>query len=50
MVAAALDAIGRAPSVIPGIANRLAYLAVRLLPRRVTTKLAGKIVLRVTAP
>ena len=49
VVADALDAIGHRPSVIPGVANRLAYLAVRLLPRRVTTQLAGKIVLRVTA-
>jgi hypothetical protein len=49
VVRAGLKALGRGPSVIPGFINGLAYLAVKLLPRRVATAVAGKLVLRVTA-
>lgn len=44
---AALAALGKRSSVIPGFTNRLAYLAVRLAPRRLATELAGRLVLRV---
>lgn len=48
VVADALDALGTSPAVIPGIANRMAYWAVKLLPRQVSTRIAGRIVRRVT--
>ena len=48
VVAAALAALGGGPSVIPGWTNRALYLASKVLPRRVSAELAGRIVLRVT--
>jgi hypothetical protein len=45
---AGIDALGRAPIVIPGAANRAAALLVRLVPRWLATRVAGRMVLRVT--
>ena len=42
VVEGALASLGRAPVVIPGLVNRLTYLAVRLTPRRLATSLAGR--------
>ena len=48
VVAAALDALGKQPVVIPGLTNLLAYVAVRLASRRFATSTAGRLILRVT--
>jgi short-subunit dehydrogenase len=48
VVSSALDALGSAPIAIPGLSNRLLYAAVKILPRRLATRVAGKMVLRVT--
>ncbi len=48
VVRAALDKIGRRPSVIPGFTNKLAAFAVRLVTRRFSARTAGKIVKRVS--
>ena len=48
VVTDALDALGSVPVVIPGLSNRLLYAAVKVLPRRLATRVAGKMVLRVT--
>lgn len=47
VVDAALEALGKQPVVIPGLTNRLAYLAVRLASRRFATSTAGRLLLRV---
>jgi hypothetical protein len=49
VVQAALAALGRGPSVIPGFSNRVLYLASKVLPRRLAAEVAGRIVLRVTS-
>jgi short-subunit dehydrogenase len=46
VVAAALDALGEQPIVIPGLSNRLGYLAVRLSPRRLAASIAGRLLRR----
>ncbi|MCX8035641.1 MAG: SDR family NAD(P)-dependent oxidoreductase [Candidatus Sumerlaeia bacterium] len=43
VVAAALQALGRKPSVIAGFQNRAAYLLLKLLPRRLATMAWGMI-------
>jgi uncharacterized protein len=45
---AALDQLGRRAIVIPGFANRLVYYLVRLLPRAWVTRIAGKMIRRVS--
>ena len=43
MVREALETLGRAPSLIPGRANRAAsFVMQRLLPRRVSVRLMGR--------
>ena len=44
---AALEALGRRPVVVPGLTNQVAALLVRVVPRRVATSLAGRLMRRV---
>jgi uncharacterized protein len=46
---AGIEALGRSPLAIPGAANRAMSLLVRLVPRWLATRIAGRMVLRVTA-
>jgi short-subunit dehydrogenase len=48
VVSDALAALGKTPAVIPGLTNRLATLAVKMLPRSVSAAIAGRLMLRVT--
>jgi uncharacterized protein len=48
VVRVGLRALGRAPFAIPGTTNRLAALLVKLLPRRLATTVAGRLMQRVT--
>ncbi|MFO0757012.1 MAG: SDR family oxidoreductase [Byssovorax sp.] len=45
---AALNGLGKKTIVIPGFKNRLAYLGVRLTPRKLSAEIAGKLVRRST--
>ncbi len=45
---AGIETLGRRAIVIPGFGNRFVYFLVRLLPRALVTRLAGRIVRRVT--
>src|SRR5262249_5161225 len=47
VAAAALEALGRQPVVIPGLTNQMAAILVRVVPRRVATSLAGRLMRRV---
>jgi hypothetical protein len=38
--------LGEQPIVIPGLSNRLGYLAVRLSPRRLAASIAGRLLRR----
>ena len=49
VVEAALEGLGKVPVVIPGATNRLGYLLVKMLPRRVSTAIAGRMIERVTS-
>jgi short-subunit dehydrogenase len=46
---AALAKLGRVPVVVPGASNRLVQLLVKLLPRRFSAKMGGKLIQRATA-
>lgn len=48
VVKAALEGLGKVPVVVPGATNQLAALLVKVLPRRVSTALAGRMIRRVT--
>jgi len=48
VVRAGIAALGRSPVAIPGATNRLGALLVKLLPRSVVTRAAGRLMLRVT--
>jgi short-subunit dehydrogenase len=48
VVDAALAGLGKKTIVIPGFKNRLAYLGVRLSPRKLSAKIAGRLVVRST--
>ena len=48
VVRAALAGLGRRALVIPGATNKLASLAVRLVPRAVATRTAGRIMQKIT--
>ena len=48
VVRAALAGLGRRALVIPGATNKLASLAVRLVPRAVATRAAGRIMQKIT--
>jgi uncharacterized protein len=48
VVSAALAGLGKRPVVIPGVTNRLGYLAVRVTSRRFATSTAGRLIKRVT--
>jgi hypothetical protein len=48
VVQAALAGLGRRALVIPGATNKLASLAVRLVPRAVATRTAGRIMQKIT--
>ena len=48
VVRAALDGLGRRVSVIPGTLNRAAQFLTRLLPRSFSTRMAGRMIERVT--
>jgi short-subunit dehydrogenase len=49
VVVASLRALGHRVTVVPGVLNKLAVLAMRLMPRRVSTWLFGSIVDRFAA-
>lgn len=46
VVAKALAALGRQPSVVPGLKNKLTAFAYRLLPRRLVTTVTGTVLAR----
>ena len=48
VVRAALAGLGRRALVIPGATNKLASLALRLVPRSVAARAAGRIMQRIT--
>ena len=48
VVEVALGALGKRSYVVPGLVNRLATLGTRLIPRAISTYLAGRIMRRVT--
>ena len=50
VVRTALRALGKRPSVIPGGLNKAAQFLTRLLPRRFSTVMAGRMIERVTRP
>lgn len=50
VVRAALAGLGRRTLVIPGVTNKLASLAIRLLPRATAARAAGRIMRRITRP
>lgn len=47
VVAAALNQLGRGPIAIPGVHNVLGTFATRLVPRRLASAMAGRLMLRV---
>ncbi len=49
VVRAALEGLGKGPVVVPGFTNQLAHMLVKMLPRRIVTSIAGRIIKRVTA-
>ena len=50
VVAAALGGLGRRGLVVPGVANRAAHFAIRMVPRAVAASAAGRILKRVMTP
>ena len=48
VAAIALENLGKRPVVVPGLANRTGVLATRLLPRSVITRMAGRLIRRVS--
>lgn len=48
VAAAGLAALGRSPLSVPGFTNRLTHALVKLLPRRVSTAIGGRLIQRAT--
>jgi short-subunit dehydrogenase len=48
VASAALEGLGKVPVVVPGATNRLAHLLVKVLPRRLSTEIAGRMIKRAT--